>query len=120
MNPPNIPDLMNWADIAISAGGSTCWELAFLELPSLLMILSRDQEGIVNGLSRNGFALKINDYAEQGINKVLRALIVDHEKRMMMSIQGRKLVDGGGSYRIIKAMEAHVFDLQRAAKSLPI
>jgi len=29
----NMSELMSWADIAISAGGSTCWELAYMGLP---------------------------------------------------------------------------------------
>ncbi len=34
----NMPDLMAWADMAISAGGSTCWELAYLGVPAILII----------------------------------------------------------------------------------
>jgi len=105
VNPPNMPGLMTWADIAISAGGSTCWELAFMELPSILMVLSPDQQGIVDGLSQGGFALKIADHTAQDITKALSALIVDQEKRKTMSIQGRKLVDGNGACRVVKEIK---------------
>lgn len=106
INPPNMPDLMAWADVAISAGGSTCWELAFMEMPSVLMALSSDQQGIVERLSQNAFTLKIDEHSAQAIAKALSALIVDHEKRETMSVQGHKLVDGYGSCRVVKAMEA--------------
>ena len=29
----DMPSLMAWADIAVSGGGSTCWEMAFMGLP---------------------------------------------------------------------------------------
>ena len=32
-NVTNMPELMAWADVAITAGGSTCWETAFMGLP---------------------------------------------------------------------------------------
>jgi UDP-2,4-diacetamido-2,4,6-trideoxy-beta-L-altropyranose hydrolase len=104
-NPLNIPCLMTWADVAVSAGGSTCWELAFMELPSILIALSPDQQGIVDGLSHNGFALKIDEHITQDIADALSALIVDHEKRKTMSIQGRNLVDGNGACRVVKAIK---------------
>ena len=34
-NVTNMPELMAWADVAITAGGSTCWESAFMGLPAL-------------------------------------------------------------------------------------
>src|ERR1035437_492179 len=36
----NMPELMAWADVAIAAGGSTSWELAFMGLPSLVCTLA--------------------------------------------------------------------------------
>lgn len=104
-NPPNMPDLMTWADVAISAGGSTYWELAFMELPSILMALSPDQQGIVDRLSQSGFALKIDKHTAQDIANALNALLFDHELRMTMSLQGRKLVDGDGACRVVKEIK---------------
>ena len=37
-NAANMPELMAWADVAVTAGGSTCWELAFMGLPALILI----------------------------------------------------------------------------------
>ena len=39
----NMAEAMAWADVAIAAGGSTSWELAFMGLPSLLVILAENQ-----------------------------------------------------------------------------
>ena len=43
VNATNMPNLMAWADLAITAGGSTCWELAFMGLPASLLILADNQ-----------------------------------------------------------------------------
>jgi len=37
-----MPELMAWADFAVSAGGSTCWELAFMGLPALVLIQAKE------------------------------------------------------------------------------
>ena len=39
----DMPGLMAWADIAVSAAGSTCWELLFMGLPSLVGVLADNQ-----------------------------------------------------------------------------
>jgi len=104
-NPLNMPDLMAWADMAISVGGSTCWELAFMELPSILMALSPDQRGIVDKLSQNGFALVIDEHTAQDIANALNALLFNYELRMAMSLQGRNLVDGNGACRVVKEIK---------------
>ena len=106
-NVSDMPDLMAWADMAISAGGSTCWELAFMELPSILMTLSQDQKAIVDGLIQYGFTLKTEEPIEENITATLKAVMADREKRKVMSGQGRKLVDGNGAHRVVKIiMEA--------------
>jgi UDP-2,4-diacetamido-2,4,6-trideoxy-beta-L-altropyranose hydrolase len=42
----NIPELMAWADLAISAAGSTCWEMCLLGLPSILVDLAENQRPV--------------------------------------------------------------------------
>ncbi|MCK5428741.1 MAG: UDP-2,4-diacetamido-2,4,6-trideoxy-beta-L-altropyranose hydrolase, partial [Anaerolineales bacterium] len=45
-NANNMPDLMTWADMAISSAGTTTWELLFLGIPSLFLILADNQSPI--------------------------------------------------------------------------
>src|SRR5439155_10508278 len=42
----NISELMAWADVAISAAGSTCWEICLLGLPAILIDLAENQRPI--------------------------------------------------------------------------
>ena len=58
-NVTDMPALMAWADVAISAGGSTCWELAFMGLPSLLVILADNQRLVVEEMARAGAAISL-------------------------------------------------------------
>ena len=36
----DMPGLMQWADVALSAGGSTCWELLYMGVPSAVLVLA--------------------------------------------------------------------------------
>ena len=58
-NVSNMPELMVWADLAVSAGGSTCWELAFNGVPSILIVLAKNQKRVAKGLSKYGYAINL-------------------------------------------------------------
>lgn len=47
-------EAMLWADFAISAAGSTVWELLLMKLPGVVMALAENQEGIARELERRG------------------------------------------------------------------
>lgn len=50
----NVAKHMEWADVAVSAAGSTVWELAAMRLPSLLGAISEDQRIIGPALRQIG------------------------------------------------------------------
>lgn len=108
-SPPSMADLMAWADLAISAGGSTVWELAFMGLPALLVTTAGNQAGIVDACARTGMAVNLGDPArldEEDILQVVEQLIRSPVMRRRMAAAGAQLVDGGGCDRIIDAMSA--------------
>jgi len=98
----NMPSLLAWADIAVTAGGSTCWEAAFMGLPSVVVVLADNQERIADCLDRIGAAINLG-YAgtirENDMSRILKALTGNREARTRMSRIGRKLVDGMGAAR---------------------
>jgi spore coat polysaccharide biosynthesis predicted glycosyltransferase SpsG len=107
-NVKNMPKLMAWADIAIAAGGSTSWELAFMGLPSLVITVAENQKTIAPELNRQGVIINLGlhqDLTEQ-ISFALQKLIGDRPKRQIMSKKGRELVDGMGGQRVIDAIMA--------------
>lgn len=48
----DMTELMNWADFAITAAGSTCWELAVLAVPFMTVILAENQENVAQKLAQ--------------------------------------------------------------------
>ena len=50
---PDVSELMAWADVALGAGGITCLELAFMQLPAALLALVEHQEPIVERMSKS-------------------------------------------------------------------
>ena len=63
----NMPELMAWADVAISAGGSTCWEIAFMGLPSLIITLADNQAGIAEGLDKAGAGIDLGSGSQRPV-----------------------------------------------------
>jgi UDP-2,4-diacetamido-2,4,6-trideoxy-beta-L-altropyranose hydrolase len=102
-----MADLMLWADAAVAAGGSTCWELACLGVPSLLVAVSDNQRGNVRGLGAAGAAVDLGDVADLTADRItcaLEALRPDGERRREMAATARLLVDGGGADRVARLL----------------
>jgi UDP-2,4-diacetamido-2,4,6-trideoxy-beta-L-altropyranose hydrolase len=103
----NMAELMAWADISVSAGGSTCWEMAFLGLPNMITILSENQEAISEGLSEKGIAVNLGEYeylTSDKITETFNELLSARKVRSRMSRLGKNLVDGLGEKRVVKSM----------------
>ncbi len=106
-NVTNMQELMAWADIAISAGGSTCWEMAFLGLPNLIVVLAANQKLIAEALDQVGVAINLGWYdgiTPDEIANVFSALVWQDKKLNEMSHQGQQLVDGGGVARVVETL----------------
>jgi UDP-2,4-diacetamido-2,4,6-trideoxy-beta-L-altropyranose hydrolase len=108
-SPANMAPLMSWADIAISGAGGTCWELAYLGLPAIIIALSRDQREIASGLARNHVAVILGWHAnlsEERISDTFNGLLGDQGRRRAMSERGLKLVDGRGGERVVAFLQS--------------
>ena len=106
---PAMPELMAWADLAISAGGTTCWELAFMGVPCLVLTLAENQEGIAEGLTRAGAAVSCGwarDVTVGRLREHLRELVLDRALREECARASQCLVDGLGVQRVIQTMGA--------------
>jgi UDP-2,4-diacetamido-2,4,6-trideoxy-beta-L-altropyranose hydrolase len=115
-NVTQMPELMTWADVAISAGGSTCWELAFMGVPALVTILASNQYPIAESLNAIGCAVNLGWYEDvsptetaQALTQLLRA----PGTRAEMSKHGRQLVDGDGVDRALMHIRGESVRLRR-------
>lgn len=103
----NVTDMvghMRWADLAVTAGGSTCWELCCVGTPMVILVNSEDQSLIANALANSGCAYNLGWWQQTNSSLKLR-LLVDEllnnlEHRIQMSLAAQALVDGLGAKRV--------------------
>lgn len=108
-NAANMPELMAWADVAICAGGSTCWELAFMGVPMIVIVLAENQTRIAEGLDEVGAAVNLGWFTgvtEEKLAQTLDDTVHDQPRRAAMSRRGRDLVDGHGCERVVEQLGA--------------
>ncbi|MGE5403937.1 MAG: UDP-2,4-diacetamido-2,4,6-trideoxy-beta-L-altropyranose hydrolase [Candidatus Saccharibacteria bacterium] len=106
-NAQDMSELMAWADIAVSAGGVTAWEMAFMGLPNLIIVLAENQIGNVDKLTALGAARNLGwheNLTAQTIADNLEEIICDQYMRDDMSHKGRMLIDGNGPARVLMKM----------------
>ncbi len=99
-----VSEWMTWADVAVAAAGTTFWEICFLGLPSVLVALAVNQESVAENAERMGIAHNLGK--QNGVSAVviaenLAALLSSESERIKQSSNGRKLVDGRGSERVV-------------------
>jgi len=102
-----MAELMTWADIGISAAGSTCWELAYAGLPSILLVLAENQRELAEGLKHKDAAINLGwhgDNSEREIALEIHKLVFDRQRRSNLSQNARKMVDGLGPTRVCESI----------------
>ncbi len=93
---------IGWADVALNAGGSTCWEMCCLGTPMVLTGLSHDQARNLPALASAGVAVETGPWDEQTPARMAEAakrLLADPTRRRAMSRRAIALVDGQGAHR---------------------
>ena len=96
-----MPELMAWADMAVSGGGTTCWEMAFMGLPNLVVVLAENQTAVTDILRRVGCSeILEGQVGIRDLSLALDALIHAPERRKQMALRGRELIDGLGGRRV--------------------
>jgi UDP-2,4-diacetamido-2,4,6-trideoxy-beta-L-altropyranose hydrolase len=106
----NMAELMAEADVAIAAGGTTAWELAFMGLPSLLVALAENQIPNTECLARRGAARDLGWHEKvtpDVIAQQLETLSRETATRAELSRCGRALIDGRGTARVWLHLNAH-------------
>lgn len=107
-NPTDIPGVLNWAEIAITSAGSTCWELAFMGVPSITVITGDNQRKVAEGLDRIDLFNTMGwweDVTVDTLEREIHALIHDKERRRAKIQLCRKFNDGHGARRVIDIID---------------
>lgn len=114
-NVKDMATLMAWADVAVSGGGSTCGELVFMGLPSLVVILAENQEPITSKLETVGASLNLGWHHKLSpvyISRQLEQLLLSPNLRQNMCQCAQKIVDGEGVARLSMVLKKQILRLR--------
>ncbi len=106
-SPKNMPELMQQADAAILAGGSTVWEALYMGVPTLLMSYADNQIRVASKLDELELCLyagHMRGEIPQTLNPLLETLLSDMALRERLTKRGQQLIDGRGIERILTKM----------------
>ena len=104
--PASMPEIMAWADIAISAAGSTLWELLFMQVPTIAIGIAENQLPAARYLDEMGatISFELDALNRSDLACGIGRLILSSETRHRMAIGGRRIVDGYGASRVVSVM----------------
>lgn len=105
----NIEKYMQSADMAISAGGTSLYELCACGTPTICYTFADNQLDNAKSFHKDGVMIYAGDLksAEAVENIILQTevLMQDYNKRRSMSTKMKQLVDGKGAERIVRGLE---------------
>jgi RimJ/RimL family protein N-acetyltransferase len=98
----DMSGLIKWADLAVSAAGSTCWELCCMGVPFITLVLAENQRGLASALHAQKIAFCAGERPSvDQIADAVKELSGDRENRIRRSEAGRIQVDGFGVLRAL-------------------
>jgi UDP-2,4-diacetamido-2,4,6-trideoxy-beta-L-altropyranose hydrolase len=102
--PQDMRGLMLAADLAVSAGGQTLYELAATGTPTIAVRVADNQTRNLEGFERAGALVWAGDaadpYLEPRVANALQELAGDAARRTQLGVNGRWMVDGRGAERV--------------------
>ena len=110
VNETHMAHLMRKCDVAISAAGTTLYELCACGVPTITYILADNQIAAAEQFEKNGLMLNAgdcrgNDDFSKNIEKKITELINDYTLRKTMSDKMMSIVDGKGAQRIVSVLK---------------
>ena len=106
-----LKEIMEKVDIAISAGGSTLYELASCGVPTIAIKVAENQVLLVNELEKRGIVIGLdsdNKNFGKELTKDIMFLITDRDRRREMAAKAVNLMDGRGALRAWDIMEGYI------------
>lgn len=109
-NVTNMAELMAESKVALSAGGSTLYELCAMGVPVIAFSFAENQERLVQTFVKRGIAQYGGSYRTDGNKMIqntiagLETLLEDENLRAEYRKKARTLVDGKGADRIAEAI----------------
>jgi len=109
----NMAALMQKCDLAISAAGSTLYELCAVGVPTICFVVAENQRANALGLSSRRAVVYAGNAAEVAVAEGaafftphIHALAADFPRRRALSLRMKSIVDGRGAARIAAELVA--------------
>lgn len=109
-SPQSMLDIYLESDIAISAGGTSCYELAYFGIPNIIIAIADNQLNIAKEFDKKNVSIYLGrkeDFSSNKIKENVLKLVNDNLLRKKMAENGRSLVDGKGKKRIVDVIERY-------------
>ncbi len=104
----NMAVQIAWSDIAITAGGSTCWELCCMSVPAIVLVISDDQVPTAAALHEKGCMINLG-WATELSNHVIAQTVIDlinnKQRQKDLALKASTFVDGSGAQRVVGLMQ---------------
>jgi spore coat polysaccharide biosynthesis predicted glycosyltransferase SpsG len=98
--------LMETADLAVTAGGQTLYELACVGTPTVCIEVVDNQRDDIREFEKKAFLANAGRWSDPRLDSSILAKIrglQSHDARKAASIKGRKIVDGNGAKRLVSS-----------------
>jgi len=105
--PANLPSIMVECDLAITAAGSSVYELGYLGVPMLVVVTADNQRPIAAALDHLGAAIRVDELGRNptaDLPSALEFLLRDSARRAECLGKFRQLVDGQGARRVVAVL----------------
>ncbi|MDE7222596.1 MAG: hypothetical protein K2O34_02300, partial [Acetatifactor sp.] len=105
-----MAELMLQCDLAVTAGGTTVYELCALGVPFVCFSYAENQEALADYTGRYGIGLNAGEYHHDpdktldNIGRLAAEATADWQQRRQMSRRAMELVDGRGAVRLAEAL----------------
>ena len=103
----NLSALFKAANFAITAGGTTCYELAAAGVPQAALVLDDHQEPLVRSLEKAGCCVGLGHYREMRSGRLqaaIGALLASSKKRAALASAGTRLFNKPGGDKIVNSI----------------
>jgi len=101
-------ELMSRCDLAICSGGQTLYELAYIGVPAVAVMVAENQRANVEGFEKAGFIENAGFWTQPDIMERIGASfskMIDIERRSSAIKVGQSLVKGDGAFRVAEEVE---------------
>lgn len=103
----DMSELLAWADLAISAAGTSLWEFAYSGLPALVTVLAQNQAPLASAVNDFGGGISLGNadvLSVRALADTLKTALESPGELQRMSANMLTLVDGKGAERVAAAV----------------